>query len=266
MLNCSVLSERRPANPGAPRLSAVAIIPARYYSTRFPGKLLADLHGRPLIEHTYRRTCDAPGLDGVLVATDDERIGAVVESFGGRFVMTSRAHASGTDRLAEAAAGLDADLIVNVQGDEPLIEPAMIAEALGAFEEDPRVRMATLGRRTTDAAEIRSPHVVKVVVDRDGRALYFSRAPVPYARDMPDGVPHEVVAHIGLYVYRRSFLLEVAALPPGRLERIEGLEQLRVLEHGHPIQVVNTTYDSYGVDTPDDLERVRRTLTAEARS
>lgn len=239
----------------------VAIIPARYASTRFPGKPLADLGGRPLIEHVYQRVGQCRAIGTVLVATDDERILRTVEAFGGLARMTHPAHVSGTDRVAEVARGLDCDLVVNVQGDEPLIEPAMIEEALSPFG-DPAVHLSTLRRCIDDPADFLDPHVCKVVVDRAGRALYFSRTPIPYRRDRDAAL--EAWKHVGLYVYRRKCLLEIARMPPTRLERLEALEQLRALENGIRIDVIETRHNSIGVDTPEDLERVRRLMATPA--
>ncbi|MFN8062532.1 MAG: 3-deoxy-manno-octulosonate cytidylyltransferase [Vicinamibacterales bacterium] len=258
------MRQARPSPPTTePRtpLSAVAIIPARYGSSRFPGKPLADLCGRPLIEHVYRRTAATPGLRDVIVATDDARIADVVHGFGGRAVMTRSDHPSGTDRLAEAAAALDADIVVNVQGDEPLIEPAMIETALRPFSARADVVMTTLRRPLPDLEAFLSPHVVKVVVDRHDVALYFSRAPIPFVRDgRLDRVPAGAWQHIGLYAYRRACLLGLAALPPTALELAESLEQLRALEHGIRIVAPDTPFVSVGVDTPEDLDRVRRLM------
>jgi 3-deoxy-manno-octulosonate cytidylyltransferase (CMP-KDO synthetase) len=238
----------------------VAIIPARFHSTRLPGKPLVPVAGRPLIEHVYRRTSQVPSIHRVMVATDDERIRAAVTAFGGEAMMTRIDHRSGTDRLAEAARDIACDLIVNVQGDEPLIEPAMIASALEPFA-DPGVRMTTLRRALDSPAELTNPNVVKVVVDARGDALYFSRAPIPWARDAADHfAPGRCFKHIGLYVYRRDFLLTLASLAPTPLEHAEALEQLRVLEHGYRIRTVETTLDSIGVDTPEDLARLREQL------
>jgi 3-deoxy-manno-octulosonate cytidylyltransferase (CMP-KDO synthetase) len=246
------------SDPTAPVV--VAIIPARYHSTRLPGKPLLLLAGRPLIEHVYRRTSQAGGVQRVLVATDDERIRASVEGFGGESVMTDAAHRSGTDRLAEAAAGIRCDLIVNVQGDEPLIDPRMIAEALGPFR-DASVQMTTLRRRLDSPDDLYAPSVVKVVVDGRGDALYFSRAPIPWARDAAGHfAAGQTFKHIGLYAYRREFLLTLAKLPPAPLEQTESLEQLRPLEHGYRIRTVETAFDSTGVDTPADLARARALL------
>jgi 3-deoxy-manno-octulosonate cytidylyltransferase (CMP-KDO synthetase) len=236
-------------------VSAVAIIPARYESSRLRGKALADIGGRPMIEHVYRRTAAARSIASVIVATDDERIHRAVLAFGGESRMTSAAHQSGTDRIAEVAAGLDCDVVVNVQGDEPLIDPAMIDEAVAPFETDPALLMSTLRRRIEGTADTLNPHVTKVVVDAQDFALYFSRAPIPFAR--PGCPPAPAWRHVGLYVYRRACLLRLAALPPTALERSEALEQLRALEHGIRIKAVETEFDSIGVDTPEDLERVR---------
>jgi 3-deoxy-manno-octulosonate cytidylyltransferase (CMP-KDO synthetase) len=223
--------------------------------------VLADIGGRPMIEHVYRRASAARSVASVIVATDDERIARAVESFGGTCRMTSSTHRSGTDRLAEVAATLPCDLVVNVQGDEPLIEPAMIEEAVAPFAADPALQMSTLRRRIEDPSELVNPNVTKVVVDLDGYALYFSRAPIPLAREGSPAAP--AWRHVGLYVYRRECLLELSRLAPTPLELAEALEQLRALEHGIRIKAIETQYDSIGVDTPEDLERVRR-LTAVA--
>jgi 3-deoxy-manno-octulosonate cytidylyltransferase (CMP-KDO synthetase) len=248
--------------PTAPPDSAriVAIIPARYESSRFPGKALALIAGRPMIEHVYRRVA-ASSVDLVLVATDDARIAEAVRAFGGCAVMTSPAHRSGTDRLAEVAQSLACDIVVNVQGDEPLIEPALIDRALAPLV-DPAVQMSTV-RRLASVEELHNPNAVKVVVDREGFALYFSRAPIPYRRDAFGSMPPATAwMHVGLYVYRRTCLLQLAALPPTPLEQSEMLEQLRALEHGVRIATVETTTETVGVDTPEDLERVRARLEA----
>ena len=246
--------------PARPAPVVVAIIPARFNSTRLPGKPLVSLDGRPLIEHVYRRACMAEGISRVLVATDDVRIEVAVRAFGGECVMTDPAHRSGTDRLAEATASVSCDVVVNVQGDEPLIAPEMITAAIGPFA-DPAVQMTTIRRTLASREELDDPNVVKVVVDARGDALYFSRAPIPWARDASDHfAPGVTFRHVGLYAYRRECLLAFAALPPGVLELAESLEQLRALEHGMRIRTVETTYDSIGVDTPADLVRVRALL------
>ncbi len=246
-----------------PPLQIVAIIPARYASTRFPGKALESIDGRPMIEHVYRRAEASKSISKVIVATDDLRIATTVTGFGGNVRLT-RAHETGTDRLAEVVASLDYDVIVNVQGDEPLIDPRAITEAVQPFS-DPTIQMTTLYKRINNPAELSNPNVVKVVLDRGGFALYFSRAPIPYARDPRGGWP-PLYKHIGLYAYRRSVLLVLASLEPTPLERAESLEQLRALEHGIRIKAVETAYDSIGVDTPEDLEQVRRLFAATSSS
>ena len=237
----------------------VAVIPARYDSTRFPGKPLADLAGRPMIEHVYRRTADARGVDAVVVATDDERIASAVERFGGVVRMTGSSHRTGTDRIAEVARDLACDIVVNVQGDLPIIEPEMIAEVIEPLTADATLVMSTLRQAISDASDFTNPNVVKVVVDAHDNALYFSRAPIPYQRDGATAFKH-----IGLYGYRREFLLTFAALKPTPLERSESLEQLRALEHGFRIRAVETRFESIEVDTPEDLERVRRRVATPA--
>jgi len=213
-----------------------------------------------MIEHVYRRAASARSIASVIVATDDERIARAVRSFGGDVRMTSPAHQSGTDRLAEVAASLSCDLVVNVQGDEPLIEPSTIDEAVEPFASDPALMMSTLRKRIDNPSELGNPNVTKVVVDRDGYALYFSRAPIPYTREDCPAAP--AWRHVGLYVYRRECLLRLAALAPTPLEQSEALEQLRALENGIRIKAIETHVDSVGVDTPEDLERVRRAVRA----
>jgi 3-deoxy-manno-octulosonate cytidylyltransferase (CMP-KDO synthetase) len=245
-------------------LNVVAVIPARFASTRFPGKPLARIDGRPMIEHVYRRADASPMVSRVIVATDDLRIATAVIEFGGTVRLTRPDHQSGTERLAEVASTLDCDIIVNVQGDLPLLDPRAIDEALRPFA-DPAVVMTTLYRRIEHESDLTNPNVVKVVLDRAGFAMYFSRAPIPHARDPRGGWP-PLYKHIGLYAYRRSALLVLATLDPTPLERTEALEQLRALEHGIRIKVVETAYESIEVDTPDDLEQVRRLLAAPASS
>ena len=211
-----------------------------------------------MIEHVYRRASAATAVSSVIVATDDERILEAVRAFGGVACLTSASHQSGTDRLAEVAAELASEIIINVQGDEPMIEPAMIDEAVEPLLADPMVVMSTLRRRIEDPADLANPNVTKVVVDREGYALYFSRAPIPFTR--AGCPPAPAWRHIGLYVYRRDCLLQLASLERTALEQSEALEQLRALEHGIRILAVETSFDSLGVDTPDDLERVRRLL------
>jgi 3-deoxy-manno-octulosonate cytidylyltransferase (CMP-KDO synthetase) len=242
----------------------VAIIPARYRSTRLPGKALADLAGRPMVCHVAERAARARGIARVLVATDDARIANAVTAIGVGVVLTRADHPSGTDRLAEAARDMQADVVVNVQGDLPLLDPAMVERLAARMAAEPSLPMATLASAIHDEAEWRSPHVVKVVFGSDGRALYFSRAPIPHDRDgvRPADAPYGW-RHIGLYAYRRDVLLRLAALPPSPLERRESLEQLRALEHGIAIGVVEWPADAplVEVDTPADLERARALLT-----
>jgi 3-deoxy-manno-octulosonate cytidylyltransferase (CMP-KDO synthetase) len=236
--------------------SVLAVIPARFQSTRLPEKVLADIAGRPMIEHVFRRASAARLVNAVVVAADDERIAAAVRRFGGVAVMTRADHVSGTDRIAEVVAAYPCRAVVNVQGDEPLIEPDTIDAAIRPLIEDPSVDMSTLSRPLASPDEFQNPNVVKVVCDLNGNALYFSRAPIPYPRD-GGSVPPAARAHVGLYVYRRDTLLRLAALPATALERTESLEQLRALAHGIRLRVVETRHAAAGVDTPEDLERVR---------
>jgi 3-deoxy-manno-octulosonate cytidylyltransferase (CMP-KDO synthetase) len=212
-----------------------------------------------MIEHVYRRA-EAGPVSRVIVATDDLRIAKTVAQFGGNVRLTRADHRTGMDRLAEVAATLDCDIVVNVQGDEPLLDSRAIAEAIEPFS-DASIQVTTLYRRIDDVSDLKNPNVVKVVLDRAGFALFFSRAPIPHARDPRNGWP-PLYKHVGLYAYRRSALLVLAALEPTPLERVESLEQLRALEHGIRIRAVETQYDSIGVDTPDDLEHVRRLMAA----
>jgi 3-deoxy-manno-octulosonate cytidylyltransferase (CMP-KDO synthetase) len=238
-------------------VTSIGIIPARYASTRLPGKPLAEIAGRPMIQHVYERACRARSLDDVIVATDDGRIVEAVRGFGGKAALTSADHRSGTDRLAEVAAGLSADVIVNIQGDEPLVEPAEIDLLVAPFGRRRRLGMTTLATPITSNEDFQDPAVVKVVVDRRGYALYFSRQAIPYERDGRTG---ERLKHVGMYAYRRSFLLAFARLSPTPLETAESLEQLRALEHGFPIYVVRSAHDAISVDTEADLARVRALL------
>ncbi len=248
--------------------SIIAIIPARYGSTRFPGKSLVLIKDKPMIQWVHDRTRRSKLVQQVIVATDDERIAAAVRGFGGLVVMTSKDHATGTDRIAEVARTLSCDLIVNVQGDEPLIEPEMIDQAIAPLAADPSIPMGTLSKRITDREEAFDPNVVKVVVDGNGFALYFSRAPIPWDRDAWAGkrsfselpLAGPLYKHIGLYVYRRDFLLRYADMPQTPLENAEKLEQLRALERGHRIKVTLTEHESFGVDIPGDLGKILNRL------
>jgi 3-deoxy-manno-octulosonate cytidylyltransferase (CMP-KDO synthetase) len=235
----------------------LGVIPARFASSRFPGKALATIAGKPMIQHVFERSRRSRYLSDLLIATDDERIAAAARAFGAPVRMTRSDHPSGTDRVAEVASADPAEFIVNVQGDEPLIDPDAIDAAILAVVGDPDVSMGTLMKRISNPEEIVNPNVVKVVTDLNGRAIYFSRLPIPYARDEQAGSSHMTrFKHIGLYVYRRQLLLGYSDLPVGPLEQAERLEQLRAIENGHSIRVVETEYDSLGVDTPEDFERV----------
>jgi len=216
-----------------------------------------------MIEHVFRRASASRVVSQVIVATDDLRVATRVNEFGGKVRLTKPTHETGTDRLAEVAASLDCDVVVNVQGDEPLVDPGAIAELVEPFRNDRSLQMTTLYRRIHSPAELNNPNICKVVLDRAGFALYFSRAPIPHNRDPRGGWP-PLYRHIGLYAYRRSTLLVLAGLEPTPLERAEALEQLRALEHGIRIKAVETAYESVEVDTPDDLEEVRRLLAAPA--
>jgi 3-deoxy-manno-octulosonate cytidylyltransferase (CMP-KDO synthetase) len=235
-------------------MKAIAVIPARYASTRLPGKALLDIGGRPMIQRVYEQAARAASLSGVWIATDDQRIFDVVRGFGGQVVMTRADHPSGTDRIAEALRGLETDVVVNVQGDEPLLDPREIDAVVAPLVDDPELQMSTAAVAIHDPHDMAEPGNVKVVVDQHGYALYFSRLPIPF--DRSGGCPPRL-KHLGLYAYRKEFVFRYAALPPTPLEQMERLEQLRVLEHGYRIRVVLTEHDAIGVDTPEDLERVR---------
>ncbi|MBI5237092.1 MAG: 3-deoxy-manno-octulosonate cytidylyltransferase [Deltaproteobacteria bacterium] len=241
-------------------MKIIALIPARYGSTRFPGKPLASILGRPLIQRVYERARLVSELDGLWVATDDERIRDCVLGFGGQAVITRADHPSGSDRLAEAASLLGLapeDLVINIQGDQPVFPPELIGQLAAALIQNPLPGMATPARRVDDLEQALNPNVVKVVFDQHHRALYFSRSPLPFWRD---GQAPYFYKHIGIYAYRVDFLQRFVTLPPGRWEDAEKLEQLRALEHGFPIQIVETTDDTMEVDTPEDLRRVEEYL------
>jgi 3-deoxy-manno-octulosonate cytidylyltransferase (CMP-KDO synthetase) len=240
-------------------MKATVIIPARHGSTRLVAKPLADLCGKPMVQHVYERAIRASLVDSVTVATDDQRIFDAVKSFGGEVVFTAGHHLTGTDRITEVAEKLSAQVIVNLQGDLPLVVPEMLDELVDQFVHDVAV-MGTLKREITLAEEVYNPNVVKVVTNAKGFALYFSRAPIPYVRDVKMTGKH--YKHYGIYIYQRDFLKTFTQLPPSPLEQMEKLEQLRALEHGYPIKVVETQYDSIEVDTPEDLEKVKAVLLA----
>jgi len=253
-------------------MTSAVIIPARYDSTRFPGKPLSLLKGKTLIQHVYENSKGAHFIDDVIVATDSEEILEKVLSFGGRAVMTDKRHPSGTDRIAEVAASMDYEIVVNVQADEPLIRPQMIDDVILLLN-DERASIGTLIKRITDPREVVDPNVVKVVFSKDGFALYFSRLPIPYHRDEWKNLKDLVTSnelqvftrqswykHIGIYSYRREALLALSGMKPTELEKRERLEQLRALENGMMIKVKETFFETFGVDTPEDLERVEKCL------
>ncbi|MCL1095235.1 8-amino-3,8-dideoxy-manno-octulosonate cytidylyltransferase KdsB [Shewanella kaireitica] len=235
-------------------MNVTLLIPARYGSSRFPGKPLAPINGKPMIQHVYERASLAKGLTDIYVATDDDRIKDAVEGFGGKVVMTSAEAASGTDRIEDAITQLglaEDDLVVNLQGDQPLIDPISIEQIISLFERHPgEFGMATLGFQITEEEELNDPKHVKLVFDNEFNALYFSRARIPFGRDTDD---YPVYKHLGVYAYTRKFVHTFAKLPLGRLEDLEKLEQLRALEHGHKIKVAISAFDSPEVDTPEDI-------------
>jgi 3-deoxy-manno-octulosonate cytidylyltransferase (CMP-KDO synthetase) len=239
----------------------VVVIPARYGSSRLPGKPLLDICGKPMIQHVVERASKSTLVERVIVATDDQRIADVVQGFGGEAVMTSPDCRSGTDRIAEVVRSMTGvDIVVNVQGDEPLLPPSMIDDAIRPLWDDPMILVGTLVRPIRSFAELTDPAVPKVALDNNKRCLFFTRSPIPYGRDLPQESwleHHAYFRHIGLYVFRRAFLLRFASLEQTPLERAEQLEQLRILEHGYAIHAAVTLEESMAVDTPDDLERVR---------
>jgi len=242
-------------------MKTVAFIPARYESSRFPGKPLAPIAGKPMIQRVCECAAACTELSGVCVATDDERIAACVHDFGGKAVMTEKSHRSGTDRIGEAATKmrLEAeDLVVNIQGDQPLFHPSQISRLIEPLTEDVSLSMTTLKYRIKEETEIQNPNHVKVVTDRQDFALYFSRSPIPFYRGSLRN--QKYYKHLGLYAYRMGFLLEFTRLPEGVLESAEKLEQLRALEHGTKIKVVETPFDSVEVDIPEDIKRVEKML------
>lgn len=248
------------------RLRVLAVIPARYASTRFPGKPLAMISGKPMVQRVCEQVKRSRLIDRVVIATDDERIATAVQAFGGETIMTGTHHVSGTGRIAEVAEKIEAEIYVNVQGDEPLIAPEAISAAVRVLLEDKSVRVCTLCVPIHELRDVNDPNVVKVVRDARGDALYFSRAAIPVIRHQsaePTDVRHASSLHrkhLGLYAFQREALLEFARLPQGLLEQAEQLEQLRLLEHGVPIRVVETTYDSVSVDVPEDIARIEEIL------
>lgn len=259
-------------------MNAIGVIPARWGSSRFEGKVLADINGKPLIQHVWEGAKKARLLDDLIIATDDERVVKAVEEFGGKVCFTSPQQPSGTDRISEVINPIDVNIVVNIQGDEPLIKGIMIDSLISALMEEKEAEMATLIKKVTNKDDVLNPNVVKVVVDRKGYALYFSRSPIPYVRDdhpvnifdpstwfyhyrIDEGkLNMGFYKHVGLYAYTKNFLFTYKNLPFSKLENAEKLEQLRVLESGFKIRTVETDVDTIGVDTPEDLEKVKKQL------
>ncbi|MDD5347506.1 MAG: 3-deoxy-manno-octulosonate cytidylyltransferase [Candidatus Omnitrophica bacterium] len=246
------------------RSGVVGIIPARYGSTRFEAKVLADILGKPMIQWVWERSRQCRLLDEVIIACDDERVADAARSFGAEVVMTAKGHASGTDRIAEVVNPMDVKVVVNIQGDEPLVHPTMIDNVVLAILGDSSIGVATIIRKIEDPADIDDPHVVKAVKDTNGFALYFSRAPIPFLAQSSEVKNPVYYKHIGLYGYSKDFLFTYKNIKPSALERIERLEQLRILENGYKIKVIETTHDTIGVDTPEDLAKAVAYLQKEA--
>jgi 3-deoxy-manno-octulosonate cytidylyltransferase (CMP-KDO synthetase) len=251
---------------GPTESTVIAVIPARHASTRFPGKPLAPIGGKPMIQHVVEGVRQARLVSQVVVATDEDEIKKAVESFGGQAVLTRHDHRTGTDRVAEVAAHLTGDIYVNVQGDEPLIDPGTVDSLIEGIIGDSAIQVATSCTAISQPNDIMDPNIVKVVRDFDGNALYFSRAPIPWVRDTAESAAPLHWKHLGLYAFRREALLEFPTLPPGDLERVEQLEQLRWIENGFHIAVVETDYDAVSVDVPADVERVEKLLAARSKS
>jgi 3-deoxy-manno-octulosonate cytidylyltransferase (CMP-KDO synthetase) len=238
----------------------VVVIPARYGSTRLPGKPLVSLAGQPMIRRVYERAKSAQNVDRVIVATDDERIVKAVETFGGEARMTRPDHRTGTERVAEVAAHVEGEIFVNVQGDEPLLDPVAVETAVRALLEEPQAPVSTVATLIRTPGDIMDPNAVKVVLDFDDNALYFSRAPIPWVRDTATKLQVRHLKHLGLYAFQRDALLEYPTLPQGELEKIEQLEQLRWLENGWKIRVAEVEHDAVSVDVPEDVARVEKLL------
>lgn len=241
-------------------MEAIGIIPARYQSKRFEGKVLADIFGKPMLEHVWERAREAMLLDDLIIACDDERIQKVALEFGAKVVLTSKDHLSGTDRLVEVVNPIDVKIVVNIQADEPLIHPMMIDSIVDVLLKDESISMATLMKRIDDPDEIDNPNIVKIVVDRNNFALYFSRSRIPHRASDSEVKEPVYFKHIGIYGYTKDFLFTYKNIPTSNLEKIEKLEQLRVLEEGFKIKVIETRSETIGVDTPQDLQRVKEYL------
>jgi 3-deoxy-manno-octulosonate cytidylyltransferase (CMP-KDO synthetase) len=252
-------------------MTSVGIIPARYGASRFEGKVIARIGSKTMIQHVWERAKKSHSLDDLIIAADDERIIKAVEGFGGKAVFTSKSHPSGTDRLREIANPLDVDIVVNIQADEPLLHHSMIDNLVDVMRQDKDIVMASLMKKIDNISDLGNPNIVKVVVDKNNFALYFSRSPIPFLRDSRQSSSgeegHEHLAaklrfykHVGLYAYTKDFLFTFANLPQSSLEKCEKLEQLRALENGYKVKMVETRYDTIGVDTPEDLERAKTML------
>ena len=244
-------------------MDVIGIIPARYSSTRFQGKVLADILGKPMIQHVWERAKQAAVLDDLIIACDDERVARVAEEFGAKVAFTAKGHASGTDRICEVINPLDVKIVINIQGDEPLIHPTMIDAVARALLDDSSISMATVMKNIEEPRVINDPNVVKVVIDKNNFAVYFSRSPIPFHAEESEIKLPIYFKHIGLYGYTKDFLFIYKNLPVSYLERVERLEQLRVLEEGFRIKVIETKYDTIGVDTPEDLEKAKEYLQKE---
>ncbi len=236
-------------------MKTLGVIPARYASTRFPAKVLAVLNGKPMIEHVWRRAKQCRQLDDVLIACDHADVLRAARACGARAVMTSAGHPSGSDRIAEAVKDLEAEIVVNVQGDEPFVDPGTVDQLALLLKNDPACQMGTVVKEITDGKDLADPNVVKCVLDINGYALYFSRSPIPYNRNATKPAGLKLYKHLGLYAYRKAFLLRYTAWPKSVLENTEQLEQLRALANGARIRTVVTTAESFAVDTPDDLKK-----------
>jgi 3-deoxy-manno-octulosonate cytidylyltransferase (CMP-KDO synthetase) len=244
-------------------MDVIGVIPARYYSSRFEAKVLADILGKPMIQHVWERAKQAIVLDDLIIACDDERVAEVAKNFGANAVLTAKGHSCGTDRISEVVNPLDVRIVINIQGDEPLIQPMMIDALAQTMLDDGTICMATIMKKIEDPDELEDPHVVKVVVDKNNFALYFSRAAIPFFAQSSEVKSPLYYKHIGLYAYTKDFLFTYKNMPVSTLEGIECLEQLRVLEEGYRIKVIETKYDTIGVDTPEDLEKVIQYLKRE---
>jgi len=241
-------------------MEAIGVIPARYSSTRFEGKVIADLLGKPVVQHVWEQAKKCKTLSDLIVATDDQRVVEAVNKFGGKVMLTSIDQPSGTDRLAEVVNPIDVKIVINIQGDEPLVHPSMIDELVRTLSEDETICMATIIKRINKKDELIDPNIVKVVIDRFSNALYFSRSPIPFEKGEPAKLFYK---HLGLYAYTKDFLFTFTHLPKSNLETAESLEQLRALENNYKIKTIETTFDTVGVDTPEDLKRAERALKGE---